>query len=88
MACSIPPSYMILHVNAGLGFLSQLQHFRSLLGFQMRQVRQEGELAPAEDEALSHADSIFSDAAELIDLLIWFGAEIPNAKAACIRRTM
>lgn len=66
--------------------LAQLQHLRSVLDFQMRKIRQQREIEPAEDEALSHAGSIFSDAAELIDLLIWFGADIPNDEVTRIYR--
>lgn len=69
-------------------FLTQLRDLQSLLDFQIRKIREKKKLGLSEDEALSHADSIFSDTSELIDLLIWFGAEIPNAKPACIRRNV
>ena len=56
--------------------LRELHHLRVRLDFQIRKVELEHTLAPAEDAVLVRAREILADAAEMIDLLIWFGAEI------------
>lgn len=58
--------------------LNQLQRLRLRLDFQMRKLALEPPLGPAEDRALAATQKILVDAAEMVDLLIWFGAEIPE----------
>lgn len=58
--------------------LDQLQHLRLRLDFQMRKLTIEPPLRPAEDRALEAAQAVVADASEMVDLLIWFGADLPD----------
>jgi hypothetical protein len=57
--------------------LGELQHLRLRFAFMLRKMRNEQALGLGEDRALDAAQCILDDALEMIDLLIWFGAEIP-----------
>jgi len=58
--------------------LDQLQRLRLRLDFQMRKLASESPLSTSEDRALEMAQAVVADASEMVDLLIWFGADLPD----------
>jgi hypothetical protein len=64
--------------NAALDpLLGELNSLRIRLEFQIRKLESEQSLTPPEDQLVPHARAILDDAAEMVALLIWFGAEMP-----------
>ena len=61
--------------------LAELQQVRVRLEFQIRKLASEAPLDESEDQALGAARAIMADAAEMANLLIWFGANLPDDEA-------
>ncbi len=57
---------------------TQLQQMRLRLEFQIRKVESESNRNGAEDQAMARARTVLADATEIVDLVIWFGAELPD----------
>lgn len=58
--------------------LARLEQQRQRLHLHMREIAMRSRLGEAEDQALSSARAIFTDVEDLAELLIWFGAKMPE----------